>query len=361
MVRSLIKTGTACALRWTGTDKLIGVLTSSKNMPLVIGYHRVVEDIAANAGSSIPGMLISRGMLECHLDWIGRRFRFISLDELGSWLECGGKFDKPVAAITFDDGYSDVYYNAFPLLKQKGIPAAVFVVTDLVGTSCLQIYDKLYLLLTRAFSTWRSAPRDLARLLVGLGMWLPEIARMSDGAKNPYTAMRVLFNALPQAEIHRVIETLEAEVEIDESALDGLRPLSWEMLSKMYCTGMTIGSHTKTHALLTKESQQTVLEETAGSCQELERRLGITVKHFAYPDGRFNAATVSAVAASGYCFGYTTCLHRDPHYPLLTIPRKFLWQNSCRDALGHFSSAVMGCQVNGVFDFIARCRQDHEA
>lgn len=339
MVRSLIKTGAACTLHWTGADKLIGVLASSKNMPLVIGYHRVVEDMAANAGSSIPGMLISRGMLECHLDWLGRRFRFISLDELGSWLECGGKFDKPVAAITFDDGYSDVYYNAFPLLKQKGIPAGVFVVTDLVGTSCLQIYDKLYLLLMHTFSTWRSVPRN----------W------------NPFMVMRVLLAALPQADIYRLIEALEAEVRIEESALEGLRPLNWEMLSEMHHTGMTIGSHTKTHVLLTNESQQKVLEETAGSRQELERRLGITIKHFAYPDGRFNTATVSAVAAAGYRFGYTTCQHRDPHYPLLTIPRRLLWENSCLDALGHFSSVIMSCQVNGVLDFVARCRQDHEA
>ncbi|HXC61394.1 MAG TPA: polysaccharide deacetylase family protein, partial [Nitrospiria bacterium] len=153
-LRSLIKTGLSCGLHWTGADKLIGSFGGYRNTPLVIGYHRVVEDLPAYGGNGVPRMIISRRTLERQLDWIGRRFRFISLDELGEKLECGEKFDKPVAVITFDDGYSDIYYNAFPLLKQKGIPAGVFVVTDLIGASRLQIHDKLYLLLECAFSLW---------------------------------------------------------------------------------------------------------------------------------------------------------------------------------------------------------------
>jgi len=82
MLRQLAKTGIACALHWTGANKLIGVLNDSRNMPLVLGYHRVVEDYAASAGHSLPAMLISRRMLERQLDWIGRHFRFVSLDEL---------------------------------------------------------------------------------------------------------------------------------------------------------------------------------------------------------------------------------------------------------------------------------------
>ncbi|OLD69749.1 MAG: hypothetical protein AUI45_06735 [Acidobacteria bacterium 13_1_40CM_2_56_11] len=224
MLRRLTKTGIACALHWTGANKLIGVLNGSRNMPLVLGYHRVVEDYAASADHYMPAMLISRRTLERHLDWLGQRYRFLSLDELGARLESGEPFDKPVAAITFDDGYRDVYDHAFPLLKRKGIPSAVFVVTDLIGTSRLQIYDKLYLLLARAFSTWRSVPCDLARLLHSVGISLPglemgEVKPLRYPARDPYTAMRILFTALPQAELYRVIEALETEVEIDESAL----------------------------------------------------------------------------------------------------------------------------------------------
>jgi peptidoglycan/xylan/chitin deacetylase (PgdA/CDA1 family) len=365
MLQRLARTGIACALHWTGANKLIGVLNGSRNMPLVLNYHRVVEDYAASAGQYMPEMLVSRRTLERHLDWLGRRYRFLSLDELGARLESGEPFNKPVAAITFDDGYRDVYDHAFPLLKRKGIPSAVFVVTDLIGTSRLQIYDKLYLLLHRAFSLWRSVPCDLARLLHGLGIRLPmlgmdEVKQVRHLAKDPFTAMRVLFTALPHAELYRVIEALAAEVEIDESELKELHVCSWDMLAELHRAGVTIGSHTQTHALLTNEHWHKVLDETAGSRQVLERKLGLTIKHFAYPNGSFDAAAVRAVAVSGYGLAYTTCLHRNLAHPLLTIPRTFLWENSCMDALGHFSPSIMSCKAHRVFDAFAPCNQHHD-
>jgi peptidoglycan/xylan/chitin deacetylase (PgdA/CDA1 family) len=73
----------------------------------------------------------------------------------------------------------------------------------------------------------------------------------------------------------------------------------------------------------------TVREKITGSRQALEKRLGVPIQHFAYPDGRFNRAVVAAVAAPGYRFGYTTCLHRDSAGPSLTIPRIVFWENFC--------------------------------
>ena len=53
--------------------------------------------------------------------------------------------------------------------------------------------------------------------------------------------------------------------------------------------GFTIGSHTKTHVWLGHESEARNVDELAGSKQELERRLGAPVHHFAYP-GSVHAA-----------------------------------------------------------------------
>jgi peptidoglycan/xylan/chitin deacetylase (PgdA/CDA1 family) len=352
-MRGLVKTGVSRALEGTGVDRWIGALSGRSALPLVIGYHRVVERFPEDRGNSIPSMLISQRMLERQLDWIGQRFRFVSLDELGSGLE-GSGFDDPVAAITFDDGYQDVYENAFPLLKKKGIPAAVFVVTDLAGTSEPQIHDRLYLLLERLFQT-RPAFR-LDSLLSSLGIHHPEIINT---VGNPYKAMGSLMSVIARDAIRQLIEALEAEIKVDDRDYEEFRSLSWDMIAEMQTAGMTIGSHTKSHVLLSNEKRGTVLDEIAGSRQELEKRLGITVKHFAYPDGRFNISAVSAVAASGYRYAYTTCYHRDRNHPLLTIPRRVFWENSCLDALGRFSPAIMSCNVNRVFDLVSPCGKNH--
>jgi peptidoglycan/xylan/chitin deacetylase (PgdA/CDA1 family) len=336
MIRSWIKTGAARVMSRTGLDKLAGSLAGAKGVPLVIGYHRVVENFASSAETSIPSMLVSRRMLERHLDWIGRRFRFISLDELGARLEGRDGRNDPVAAITFDDGYCDFYDQALPVLQRKGVPAAVFVVTDLVGTRRVQIHDRLYLLLARRF-------------------------RPNGGGPTPFQATRKLLETLSQTELENVIQTLESEVPISEDTFQPFYSLTWEMLEAIRKAGVTIGSHTRTHVLLTNESSQRVKEEVTGSREEIEGRLRTGVQHFAYPSGLFNTTAVDAVAAAGYRFAYTTCTHRDAGLPLLTVPRTLLWEESCRDSHGLFSDSMMSCQIHRAFDLVSGCRQRHNA
>jgi peptidoglycan/xylan/chitin deacetylase (PgdA/CDA1 family) len=289
----------------------------------VAGYHRTVAEISADPKATIPALCISVKMLERQLDWIGRRFRFVPLDELNDSPE-------PVAAVTFDDGYQDFYQHAFPLLKRKGIPAAVFVVTDLIGTSELQIHDRLYLLLARSLSL-RDARAQLVHMLA----------------------------TQPQAAVLRFIDTLEARVEIEAGVRREHRALNWDEIAEMHRAGITIGSHTRTHAVLPNEETDRVAAELQGSREALESRLGEPVRHFAYPCGQFNGATVTAVEQAGYQFAYTICEHRDTRFPRLTIPRKLLWENSCLDALGSFSPSIMSGHVHGWFDRFARCKLNH--
>ena len=359
MLRRAIKTGVARALQLSCADRLIAAYSGARDVPLVIGYHKVVEDFRSGAERFIPSMLISVRMVEHHLDWLGRRFRFISLDEMAERLEEGRGFEKPVAALTFDDGYSDFYHHAFPLLRRKGIPAAVFVVSDLVGTFRLQIYDELYLLLKEALAVWRTPEKRLVQRLLGLGVPVAVVEKVQAAGMGAYQIMRELLQGLSQDEVRLVIAGLGTEFQVAEADRKELCALNWEMLSEMQRTGMTIGSHTMTHPLLTNETWQKIRSETEGSRKALERKLERPIRHFAYPDGRFNPATVRAVNAAGYRTAYTTCRHRDLHYPNLTIPRQLFWERSCLDSFGQFSPAVMNSHVHRVFEFVNGCQQEH--
>ncbi len=171
--------------------------------------------------------------------------------------------------------------------------------------------------------------------------------------------MEVLLGILPQSEVLRVIEALQAEVKIPQDTLREHRAMSWPEVMEMHAAGITIGSHSRTHAMLPNENAETVESETAGSRETLEKWLGESVRHFAYPCGQYNAATVKAVAQAGYRFGYTICKHRDSSSPLLTIPRKMLWEKSCLNALGSFSPSILSCHVHGSLDFAAGCKLNH--
>lgn len=347
MIRSWIKTEAARVLCRTGLVGVMGSLTGARRTPLIVGYHRVVENFAASAQTAIPSLLVSRDTLERQLDWLGRRYQFVDLDEMGAMLESGralDNVDRPVAAVTFDDGYEDFYDLAMPMLLKKGIPGAVFVCTDLVGTSRAQVHDKLYTLLGRR--------RRVE--LPPVGTPLPSIAGMS-----PYKAMRALLENVPWSGLKEVVRALESEDPIPEQAFSP--SVTWEQLERIRRAGIVVGSHTRNHIVMTNESHERMVDEATGSRGKLERRLGVPIRHFAYPSGIYNSECVDTVAAAGYRFGYTTCRHRSAEHPLLTVPRTLWWEGSSWDSHRAWSEPIMTCQVTGAFDFIAACRQNHTA
>jgi peptidoglycan/xylan/chitin deacetylase (PgdA/CDA1 family) len=356
MVRRLIKTGLASAICRSRAHHVVGALTDRRRSPTVFGYHRVVDDFSTHAAYSIPPMLIGRAMFERHLEWMTSRFEVVTLEDLATPRRRNRA--RPAAAITFDDGYRDVYEQAFPVLARKGIPATVFVVTEFVGTNRVLLHDRLYVLCQRAVGTWSSAPRALSDLARRLDIPLPERARAA-AAAGPLAMLRVLITILSMADLQRLCEALESTTGPVDASLEGLRSLTWDMVAEMSGRGIMIGSHTKSHPLLTNEAPDTVLDETSASRRQLEQRIGRPVACFAYPDGRFDRAVVRAVAAAGYRVAVTTCTHRDPEHPWLTIPRVLPWERSSVDTRGRFSDAVLSCQLSGAFDLFSRCRQDH--
>lgn len=364
-LRGFAKTGFAAGLDWSRLGSLVASWRGLKGMPLVVGYHRVVQDFNCSKSLSISPMLTSAHTFEQHLDWIGRHYRFVSLDELALTLENKQTQGKPVAAVTFDDGYQDVYQNAFPILKRKGIPSAVFVVTNLIGTDGLQVHDELHLLLSAMLEQPCVSPehrwRDLVERLE-LNIEASErLARRLIDAGDPFAATRAILETVNQAAIAHLLIVLRGRVSLQEHQLRDFRMLDWDMLAAMLAGGVTIGSHTKSHALLANESPEILRDEIEGSRRELEQRLGVPIRHFAFPDGQFNASAIQAVADAGYRTAYTICAHRDRLHPLLTISRRMLWENACMNGFGRFSPAILSCQANGIFDPADACRTQHWA
>ena len=62
-------------------------------------------------------------------------YNVISLDELAEGIKSGRKFAHNSVVITVDDGYQDNYTYAYPVLKKYGFPAAIFLITNFIGTN----------------------------------------------------------------------------------------------------------------------------------------------------------------------------------------------------------------------------------
>ena len=366
MLRSMVKGGMATAIHSLRVEKVLGARLQPRNLPLIICYHRVVADFEESARQSIPSLLVGVDTFTRHLDWIGNHYDFATLDEVLVEFErvsANGKpRRRPLAAITFDDGYADVLHNAVPVMNSKGVPGTMFVVTDLVGSTDFQMHDELYLMgshLLRQdpFIRRRAAEEFLKELAIDevRAALVKERIEKAD----PYLFARAILEVLGEAEQVAALRWLKRHGEVDSKAGEPFRTLSWSELEAMQRRDVTIGSHTRSHALLPQVTPQVMAEELTLSREILEQKLGKPVRHFAYPDGRFCRDSVDAVADAGYRGGYTICGHTDPRHPTLTIPRKGFGEHTCSERRGNFSAAILSCQVNGIFDPARLCTHQH--
>lgn len=93
--------------------------------PLV--YHRVVPDREHFNSTYVVRASDFRKQVEY---LVSHRYRAVTLDELLTGADPVNAHTEKRVLITFDDGYEDNYTQAFPVLREFGLPALIFLVAD---------------------------------------------------------------------------------------------------------------------------------------------------------------------------------------------------------------------------------------
>ncbi|GIV74824.1 MAG: hypothetical protein KatS3mg049_3380 [Caldilinea sp.] len=119
----------------------------------ILMYHYLSEP-PPDADIYRRDLSVSPTLFAEHLDrMLAEGYVTVSLYQVIDALQRGAPLpDKPVV-ITFDDGYRDNYENAFPLLRERGMVATIFVVTDFIDEQ------------RPAYLTW-----DMAREMLAAGI-----------------------------------------------------------------------------------------------------------------------------------------------------------------------------------------------
>jgi peptidoglycan/xylan/chitin deacetylase (PgdA/CDA1 family) len=87
----------------------------------VLIYHRVGAGQGQEMDQPLP-------MFRRQMEWLSANTSVVSLaDGLDRLSE--GPFEEDLVAITFDDGYRDVFTRAWPVLRDLALPATVFLAT----------------------------------------------------------------------------------------------------------------------------------------------------------------------------------------------------------------------------------------
>src|ERR1700719_4034157 len=96
--------------------------------PIILMYHRVA-DIPVDPW----GLAVHPARFDQQIDILSQVRRVVHLHDLVDAEQRRSSKDKPLAAVTFDDGYNDVYWNARPILRRYDCPTTLFVTTGGIG------------------------------------------------------------------------------------------------------------------------------------------------------------------------------------------------------------------------------------
>lgn len=114
---------------------LVSVIKSSRLNGRIIMYHHVFPPpllaslISENIASCVCSSAQFRRTLENGLR-ISSDY-WVTMDEAVDYIR--KKTKRPFGVITFDDGTSDLFSEAYPILKELNIPFIVYVAVDFIG------------------------------------------------------------------------------------------------------------------------------------------------------------------------------------------------------------------------------------
>ena len=92
----------------------------------ILMYHSISE--GSNESLYVKPDSFTRQM--AYIKWRG--YNVISLDELVEGIKANRKFKHNTVVITLDDGYEDNYTSAYPVLKNYGFPATIFLISNYI-------------------------------------------------------------------------------------------------------------------------------------------------------------------------------------------------------------------------------------
>jgi peptidoglycan/xylan/chitin deacetylase (PgdA/CDA1 family) len=219
---------------------------------LVLRYHAVTES-DAEVLYATPEICMPLAAFRRQMAFVRRAYTVLPLDELVERIGRGASLPPRALAVTFDDGYADNYRLAFPVLRDLGLTATVFV-----ATGGLDGGPPLWMSAVRAVvgAGRREAARALTRELVPLGA----------------------------AERAQRIAAAAVSAGVDPGRALAGTMLTWAQVRELAAAGWTIGAHTMSHPNVALAAPAEAEAEIAGSRDAIAAAIGAPVTHFAYPN-----------------------------------------------------------------------------
>lgn len=275
----------------------------------IVMYHRVIALDCDPWGLAVAPVHFDR-----QLEHFKRRRTVLEMNEFVSRMR-RDRLPRDALAITFDDGYSDNYFNATPMLKAAGVPATLFLSTGPTRRQESYWYDELQAMILGAI-----APADFIVALADGPLFVTFGARedADDDRRGwrawepPRTKREALYYSLWKrlralAPRYRGVAMSELRARLPAAPAPADRPMTVDEIRQLVASGLiTLAGHTVDHPDLCRLEPDDALDQIARGKVEAEAIAGVTIKGFAYPYGILDDSVRSMVAAAGFDWACTT-------------------------------------------------------
>jgi peptidoglycan/xylan/chitin deacetylase (PgdA/CDA1 family) len=265
--------------------------------PVILMYHRVAD---------IPidpwGLAVHPARFEEQIDALTHVRRVVHLHDLIEAERSRSSRDKPLAVVTFDDGYHDVYSNGRKILQRHDCPMTLFVTTGAIDTDREFWWDAT----SRIFLETETLPASLEMDIAGNAVhWSVPPFAQQEGRKKTFQDVWARLRVLEYESQSEHLEQLGRWAGCDLTAREAHRVMTREEVRSISDGLITVGAHTVTHPTLPAHSIESQFREIADSREACEELVDGPVRAFAYPFGDYDSATVSAVRDAGFSMACT--------------------------------------------------------
>ena len=257
-----------CGLAWMARGQHTG-------QGAVLTFHGLRED-GAEPGVLDASLHLPEWVFRAVCEHLAAHYRVMPLAEMVRVLRAGERLPPRAVAITFDDGYASNYRLGFPVLRELGLPATVFLATGFLdGTHAL---------------------------------WFQEVDRACAGSPVHYPETLARLKSLPDAEMR--VEVAKLCGQNDPTTAPAVtQPMTWNMAREMRDSGLIdFGGHTHTHPILARCSAEQQAAEIQTCRARIETELGKAPSVFAFPNGGpgdFTEDTQRLLRECGYDASFT--------------------------------------------------------
>lgn len=233
------------------------------------------------------------------MEYLAREFQVIHIED--AFAPDRRPTGKPLACVTFDDGFASVHDLALPVLERFSIPATIFVVTGLIDTDDTVWSARLHQ------AVCASPARDVSFR----GRSLP----LGDPAARSRTSARLqqAVKALPEPAFDATLDDLLAQLGHGRAgAADTWEPfriLRSDQIRHMSRQGLVrVGAHSASHQILTRTTRDDASRQIEGSLRTIASLVEHPSHTFAYPNGGpddFDEGVIETLRGAGVEYAVT--------------------------------------------------------